>query len=155
MVADEDNRISFTVTATGPGGTTTANGPVSNPVTKPHEVAPKLRPGFVLEVIEETQKGAAGHFDVGSTVLGSRGQWDRPIDMAEDIQWERCMNANPGTCQPIAGETKQTYKLAPADVGHGVRYVLTVQSKGVKGSGESKLSPRITAGPPSSPTKRP
>lgn len=152
VAADEDNRLAFLVTATNAVGSTTVEGPISNPVTKRNEVPPSLAPGMALLV-----EYGRGKPTVGETARANHGMWDKQIDTkGEQIQWERCLNANPSTCQPISGATDWAYKLAPEDKGHGVRYVLTVSAKGVMGSANSKvLGPIEPAPTPVVPTKKP
>ena len=62
--------------------------------------------------------------------LGAKYTTDNDLGLFQGVVLCGC-----GDGSPTSG-----HRLSPVDVSAGIRYVLTVDAKGVKGSGESKMA---------------
>lgn len=85
----------------------------------------------------------------GQTLQETHGAWSNsPTSYA--YQWQRC-DAAGNNCQPIAGATSQSYKLAATDVGRTIRVAESAtNAAGGTGSALSAPTPVVLPSPPSS-----
>jgi hypothetical protein len=92
----------------------------------------------------------------GQTLTTDNGDWTGTQPMTFQYRWLRCDAAGGGpngvTCATIAGETRQTYVLSAADVGHTIRSRVIATNADGTGSANSDPTPVVqsssTAGAP-------
>ncbi|MBA2461293.1 MAG: hypothetical protein H0V45_05950, partial [Actinobacteria bacterium] len=91
--------------------------------------------------VETAQPTLDGTFRRGSTITTSNGAWsNNPTSFS--YVWQRC-DANGAACSTIPGETKGSYRLAAADVGHTVLAIVTARNADGTGRANTKPSPVI------------
>lgn len=83
----------------------------------------------------------AGTFRQGSTITTTNGLW-RNNPTSFTYQWQRC-DSNGSNCRNISGETRNSYRLAQADVGRAVLALVTVRNADGSSTANSKPSPAI------------
>jgi hypothetical protein len=73
----------------------------------------------------KTEPVVSGPAVQGQTLTTTNGTWDGTTPMTFDYRWLRCDTSGGGTngvkCDTISGETRNTYVLTAADVGHTIR----------------------------------
>jgi hypothetical protein len=110
------------------------------------QTAPKL----------EGQPVVSGPKVQGETLTTTNGKWSGSTPMTFRYRWLRCDKSGGGpngvTCDTIAGETRNTYVLTSADVGHTIRSrVIVTNSDGTaswNSNPTSVIQASATAGPP-------
>jgi hypothetical protein len=132
---DVGHTIRVAVTASNPGGSTTARSAQTAKVTA---IAPT---NTALPAI-------SGSAVEGQTLTSTTGSWTGSPTYTR--RWEDC-DGSGSDCSDIAGATGSTYKLASTDVGHTIR--LRVKASNSAGSSEASSEPTsaVTA-PPHTPT---
>lgn len=83
----------------------------------------------------------------GQTLTTTNGTWSGAVS-GYGYAWKRC-NASGDNCAPIAGATKQTYKVASTDVGQTLR--VTVTAKNSTGSTSATSVPTAVVSSTSAP----
>jgi hypothetical protein len=79
----------------------------------------------------------------GNTLTAHNGGWaNSPTSFT--YQWQRCAPDGSG-CTDIAGETKQTYTLASADVDHTLRVVVTATNADGSNSANSATTAAVSS----------
>lgn len=84
---------------------------------------------------------------VGTTLTGQSGTWAAPAgagSITYTYAWETCDTAG-NNCVPIPGASKTTYTIAPTDVGHTQRYVVTGTDKDGSASAVSAATSPVPA----------
>ena len=100
------------------------------------------------------QPRVAGTALEGRTLRTSNGTWAGTTPLTFQYRWLRCDKAGGGvngvTCATIAGETRRTYVLARADVGHTIRSrVIATNSDGTASANSNPtVVIKASAGPP-------
>jgi hypothetical protein len=88
---------------------------------------------------------------VGKTLQAGNGLW-RHNPTKFTYQWMRC-DAKGSNCLKIAGETRGTYVLTPADLAHTILVLVTASNS--VGSLTANSHPTDIAVPPRTPTRTP
>lgn len=96
----------------------------------------------------------------GETLRTTNGTWTGSTPMTFQYRWLRCDKSGGGTngvnCATIPGETRNTYVLTAADVGHTIRSrVIATNADGTSSMNSnptSVIQSSATAGPPSNST---
>jgi len=94
----------------------------------------------------------------GETLTTTNGTWSGTTPMAFQYRWLRCDasggGANGANCATIPGETRRTYVLSGADVGHRIRSRVIASNADGTASANSNATPLVqpssTAGKPAS-----
>ena len=68
-----------------------------------------------------------GTMTVGSTVTADPGSWSGKQPISSSYRWLRC-NTEGGDCASIGGGTSSSYRLAPADANHKIRFNVTARN---------------------------
>ena len=90
----------------------------------------------------------------GSTLTTSNGSWSGSTPITYQYRWLRCDTSGGGVngvnCATIAGETRKTYVLASADVGHRIRsrVIATNQDGTASFNSNATNVVKANAGPP-------
>ena len=114
---DEGKQLVVAVTATGEGGSTTAQSAPTDGV-KPGPPPPPANTGLPQ---------VSGEARETETLTGTIGNWaGGPTSFTE--QWLRCATASGGNCAPIPGATSLTYVPVHADVGSTLRLSVTASN---------------------------
>ncbi|MDQ1702775.1 MAG: large repetitive protein, partial [Frankiaceae bacterium] len=116
VTADVGSTIRGVVTATGPGGTSSASS------TQTAVVAPAPPVNTALPTISGTATD-------GQTLTSTTGTWTGTPVITYGYQWRRCDSAG-ASCADIAGATASTYTQVSADVGKTIRVVVTATNGG-------------------------
>lgn len=132
--ADVAATIRVLVTATNPGGSTSAFSSLTALVAAPpagptSRVAPSL----------------TGSAVVGSTLAVGNGVWVGDLPIAYVYQWQRCTRS--GVCQDIPQATAASYKLVAADSGRQVRARVNATNTVSSDNALSNTSDIVTGGP--------
>ncbi|HKP91424.1 MAG TPA: hypothetical protein VJT75_15775, partial [Thermoleophilaceae bacterium] len=138
--ADVGRTIRVVVTATNPGGGTSATSAQSATID-PNPPASTSAPSI------------AGTARDGQTLMALDGTWTGTPAIAFGYQWRRCDSAGAG-CADIAGATAFTYGLVSADVGRTIRVVVTGTNAGGSASATSAQTASVAAAAPA-PTSLP
>jgi hypothetical protein len=144
--SDVGNDVTVVVTATGPGGSVSANAvaPVGPVVA---DGRPVSQDSPLVSVI------GFGPYEKNQTLTTTNSDWS-PSATSFSFQWQRCdASGDSSTCTDIAGATHQTYTLGTPDVGATLRSkVIGTNASGVaKQAAYSDTTPAIadaTAGLP-------
>ncbi|HSC73591.1 MAG TPA: hypothetical protein VLB89_05445 [Gaiellaceae bacterium] len=96
----------------------------------------------------------------GQTLRTTNGTWSGSTPMTFQYRWLRCDKSGGGNngvnCDTISGETRSTYALSSADVGHTIRSrVIATNADGtasMNSNPTSVVQASATAGPPSNST---
>ena len=80
----------------------------------------------------------------GETLTAVSGSWTGTPPISFALAWERC-DATGGGCAAIAGETGQTYAVAPGDVGSTIRVLETATNAEGSVGAESAQTAVVTA----------
>ncbi len=123
--SDVGHTVRVVVTATNAGGSTKASSAATGtvlPLAPTNTALPKVS-GSVVEA---------------QTLSTSTGSWTGSPS-SYTYQWEDC-NTSGESCSNVSGATSSSYKLAPSDVGHTVRVVVTATNAG----GSTKASSAAT-----------
>ena len=133
--ADIGSTIRIRVTATNIVGT-----PVSADSAETAQISGRAPVNTALPVV-------TGNPQENSTLSATGGTWTgtQPINLA--YQWLRC-DAAGANCADIGGATSQTYRLAPADVGHRIRVRVTATNIVGHRRGASRLRRTLIAARP-------
>ena len=102
------------------------------------------------------QPVVSGNTVQGETLTTSNGTWDGSTPMTFEYRWLRCDAAGGGNegvnCETISGETRNTYVLTAADVGHTIRSRVIATNADGTSSKNSNPTAAVqgpqTAGPP-------
>jgi hypothetical protein len=100
------------------------------------------------------QPSIAGSAVQGSTLTTSNGSWSGSAPITFQYRWLRCDTSGGGingvNCATIPGETRKTYVLAGADVGHRIRSrVIATNQDGTASFNSNATSiVKANAGPP-------
>jgi Ig domain of plant-specific actin-binding protein len=92
----------------------------------------------------------------GSTLTTSNGSWTSTTPITYQYRWLRCDTTGGGVngvnCATIAGETRKTYVLTKADVGHRIRSRVIATNQDGTASANSNATNVVkgNAGPPKS-----
>jgi hypothetical protein len=132
--SDEGHTLRVLVTASNSAGSSTA---LSDPVTVSRPAKPT---NTALPTISGTP--ADNH-----TLTARTGSWSSETSIAFSYQWERC-NSSGGSCEKLAGQSKQTYEVTSSDVGHSLRVLVTASNSG--GSSTASSGPVVVQ--PTKPT---
>lgn len=138
---DTSFSIRAEVVARNPGGATAA---LSNHTT----VAAPSPPSSL------TAPTIGGHTGVGLELTAINGGWAGSVPMDFTRRWLRCGPGAGDPCDPIAGETRRTYRLTPGDLGH--RIGLAVRASNAAGLVDAEATrsrvvrddPPVNAAPP-------
>jgi hypothetical protein len=130
--ADIGRTLRVRVTATGPGGTTTADSPATAPV------AP-------LAIADVTRPKVTGTTVAGQRLTGDKGTWSGTIS-GYAWQWQRCDTAG-AHCAAITGATNSDYMTRTDDVGHTLVVSVTATGPGGSATASSPASASIAAVP--------
>lgn len=79
----------------------------------------------------------------GSILSAGKGDW-AGSPTSYTYQWQRCDTAG-GGCTPIAGANSFRYTVAPADIGHRLRVVVTATNSAGSGSAASRPTGIVSA----------
>lgn len=134
VAADVAATIRVLVTATNPGGSTSAFSSLTALV-----VAPPAGP------TSRVPPSLAGSAVVGSTLAVGNGVWAGDPPIAYVYQWQRCSRS--GVCQDIPQATGAFYKLIAADSGRQVRARVSATNTVSSDSALSNASEIVTGGP--------
>jgi hypothetical protein len=141
-VADEGSYVSMQVTATGPGGSTTAYTPPAGPVAT---APPVLVTAAALIPPAVVQQGA--------TMKLTTGTWTGP-EITYAYGWQRCTVGQADTCAAVDGATGASYVMTADDVGKSIRARVsatnpdaTVVSPTSLSSAVLSPSPKLTTAP--------
>jgi len=104
------------------------------------------------------QPVVSGNTVQGETLTTTNGTWDGTEPITYQYRWLRCDQSGGGNegvnCDTISGETRNTYVLTAADVGHTIRSrVIATNADGTASHNSNPTSvvqPSATAGPPAS-----
>ncbi len=110
QLADLAHTVRVQVTATGPGGSTTA----------------KSAQTAVVRAVSIANTGlpaTSGAAVAGTQLASAKGSWTGTIT-GYAYQWLTC-NASGGSCTPISGATNSHYTLHDGDVGHTILFQVT------------------------------
>ena len=91
------------------------------------------------------QPTVSGRAVQGSTLTTSNGSWTSTTPITYQYRWLRCDASGGGVngvnCATIAGETRKTYVLARADVGHRIRSrVIATNQDGTRSANSNPTS---------------
>lgn len=123
--ADVGSTIQVTVTASGPGGSSSATSAAVGPV----------RYAAPLNVLPPSLAGTAQE---RQTLSAAPGTWQGEVSGLA-YQWQRCDSS--ANCQPITTATSSTYLLTGADVGFQI--AVDVIASGPGGSTTSRSAPTV------------
>ncbi len=132
--ADVGHALRVVVTATNGGGSASATSAATSAIDPAPPVNTAL-PSISGSVID------------GATVTASNGSWTGTPAITYSYQWRRC-DASGGACADIAGATNATHDVAPADVGHALRVVVTATNVAGSGSATSAATSPVDPAPP-------
>jgi Bacterial Ig domain len=98
--------------------------------------------------VNVTPPSISGSAQDGQTLSANKGTWNAAGVVWFSYRWRRC-DSTGANCSDIAGATRSTYKLSPADIGTTV--VVTVTASTLFGSSTASSGPTavIVAIPPS------
>ena len=132
--ADVGQTIVFRVSATGSGGTTTADsdpaGPVGGPLQPPASTSPPTIGGDTVE---------------GRDLTAGSGGWSGEVSGYE-YQWLRC-NQQGGGCIALSAGTSSVYRLQAADVGSRMVVQVSAWNGAGRRSRDSGPSETVAAAP--------
>jgi hypothetical protein len=112
VAADLGKTLGFTVRATDSTGTAAAYSSLFGPVARAHDA-----------LVSAASPAVTGSATPGSTLTVDAGLWQPRVGKLSYL-WHRC-NANGRICVPVAGATKESYVVTPADVGHALIALVT------------------------------
>lgn len=132
VAAEVGMRLRVSVSATNPGGTTTASSEPTAPVlpAPPTSTSPPIVTGAPVE---------------GGTLRASTGDWSGE-PTSHDFQWERCIPG--GACSEIRWGNVDDYTLKDDDVGFTVRVVVTASNAGGPATAASEPTAVVLPLPP-------
>jgi RHS repeat-associated protein len=143
------NEDSQEVSATSPRGNVA--GAVAAEFTTTTERDAQGRPTVVSapqasvgKPVSRVRASVSGMTLEGQTLTAAPGIWEGAPTLAYTYQWERC-SATGGSCAAISGETKSTYLLAGADVGHTIRVAVTATNASGSASSTSGVTAVVSA----------
>jgi hypothetical protein len=146
VAANVGHTIRVTVTATNPGGSTSATSAVSQKVKAAASPPPPAPTNTALPAISGTDTE-------GDTLKASTGSWSgSPTSYA--YQWQDC-NTSGASCTNLGGATGVSYTLGAGDVGHTIRVTVTAINAGGRTTSTSAASAAIAKAaspPPPAPT---
>jgi hypothetical protein len=76
--------------------------------------------------VAEALPAVVGTARVGEQITGTNGTWTGSGTISYAYRWDRC-DAAGNNCRPVAGATRLTYPLTPADVGKALGLVVTAK----------------------------
>jgi hypothetical protein len=130
VAADIGKTLGFTVRATDSTGTAAAYSSLFGPVARAHDA-----------LASAASPAVTGSATPGSTLAVDAGLW-RPRVGKLSYLWHRC-NANGRICVPVAGATKESYVVTPADVGHALVALVTASLGSATQTAYSTASPPV------------
>jgi hypothetical protein len=65
---------------------------------------------------------------VGTTLIGTSGNWNGTPQIDYSYQWQRCTSTNAGSCTDIANADNKDYTLVKADQGNYIRVEVTASN---------------------------
>jgi len=128
--ADIGKTLGFTVRATDSTGTAAAYSSLFGPVARAHDA-----------LVSAASPAVTGSPTPGSTVAVDAGLWQPRVGKLSYL-WHRC-NANARICLPVAGATKDSYVVTPADVGHALVALVTASLGSAAQTAYSTASPPV------------
>jgi hypothetical protein len=131
--SDVGQSVRVLVTAIGPGGSTQAASSQSGTTT----AAPPPPP---VDTIAPSIVGLAVE---GQTLVASQGTWSG-TPSSYTYQWQQCDSLGL-SCSNLGEAHFSTYMLAPADVGHTLRVIVTAVNAGGSTSASSPVSAVVAA----------
>jgi hypothetical protein len=131
VAADVGKTIRVAVTATNPGGSTTAT-------SDPTAVVAAAPP------VNTSPPSISGTAQQGQTLSASTGSWSGTAPVTYAYQWRRCDTGGAG-CADIAGATATTYTLVAADLGTTIRVAVTGSNSAGSSVASSIQTPTVTA----------
>jgi lysozyme len=138
---DIGHALTVAVTATAPGGASSAVSPATTAVTNAGGAA--TRPAATAA------PSFSGTAVAGQTLSASVGAWSgAPTSFA--FQWQRCA----GACVAIVGATASTYTLTPGDIGVPIGLVVTATGRGGSTSATVPPTAPVSAAPVPAPVVR-
>jgi IPT/TIG domain-containing protein len=130
---DAGHTVRLEVTASGPGGPSSATSAPTDAVKPPPPV-------------DTTPVTIAGSAVEGETLSATNGTWTHSPTFFT-YKWLRCDSAG-ASCSAIAGATAQTYALTATEVAHRLEAEVTAHGAGGEGSATSAPSAVVTPGQP-------
>jgi hypothetical protein len=130
--ADVGSPLRVVVTGANAAGSATAASAPTGVVTK-SQAAPAVA----------GQPTPGGTASVGATLTAREGTWTGDAPISFTYQWQRCTPSY--TCTAIPGATRVTYRVASADVGFRLRFVVSARNA----FGERSIASNATAAVPS------
>jgi hypothetical protein len=97
--------------------------------------------------VNSSPPSVAGTATVGQQLTAGPGKWSGAAPIAYASQWQDCETSG-ASCSNISGATVSTYTLAPSDVNHLVRVVVTASNASGETSAKSTGVGPVTAPPP-------
>ena len=130
---DVGQRIRVEVTATNPGGASSADSAATASITLPPPPSVATPPSL------------SGDATVGSTLTANPGSWNGPSPTFAYV-WQRCDGA--GACTTIDGATGTSYTPTAGDAGLQIAVQVTATNAGGAGTATSAPTAPIAAPPP-------
>jgi hypothetical protein len=128
--ADIGKTLGFTVRATDSTGTAAAYSSLFGPVAAADDA-----------LVSAAAPALTGSATPGSTLAVDPGLWQPRVRKLSYL-WHRC-NANGRICVPVAGATKDSYVVVPADVGHALVALVTASLGSARQTAYSTASPPV------------
>jgi hypothetical protein len=128
--ADIGKTLGFTVRATDSTGTAAAYSSLFGPVARARDA--------LASAASPTVTGSA---TPGQTLAVDAGLW-RPRVGKLSYLWHRC-NPNARICLPVAGATRASYVVTPADIGHALVALVTASLGSATQTAFSTASPPV------------
>jgi hypothetical protein len=128
--ADLGKTLGFGVRATDSTGTAAAYSSLFGPVARAHDALVSAAPPAVT-----------GSPTAGSMLTVDAGLWQPRVGKLS-YQWHRC-NPNGRICVPVAGATRSSYVVTPADVGHALVALVTASLGSATQTAYSTASPPV------------
>ena len=134
--SDVGTTLEVVVTATGPGGSSSATSRVTGAVGAASPV------NTLLPSISGTAAD-------GQVLTASAGSWSGTPPLSYSYQWQSC-SPSASNCADVIGQTGSTYQLGPGDVGRTLDVSVTATNSAGVSTATSVRSPVIVAIAPSS-----